>query len=107
MAADHQPWLLGLDDDLAGVPVEVQVGHARLVGDDREHVLPGLVRPGEHRRVRADGDPLAKLARQVPDEVPVASEAFGITGVHHQLRALVFHLGHGNVGWHFLGDRLL
>jgi len=43
-ATDHHAGLLGLDDDLAGVLVEVEVGHAGLLRDHRPDLLLGARR---------------------------------------------------------------
>jgi len=103
-ATDHHAGLFGLDDDLAGVLVEIEVGHAGLLRNHRPDLLLGTRRRSEGARVRADRDPLPELGGEPADQIAVAGELLGVAGVHDQLRPLVFHVGDRNVVRNFLFD---
>jgi len=95
--SDDHPRFLGLDDHLARVGVEIEVGHAGRFGDDREYLFACRGRVREHRRVRADGDALSQLGGEPADEVTVPCEGLGVSRVDDQFRPLVGHLRDGDV----------
>lgn len=106
VAADYHPRLLGLDDHLASIFVEIQIRDAGLIRDDRQDLVTRLPGRGEHVRVRADGDPLAEFRRKPTNEVAVLREGLGIARVNDQFRPLVGDIRDRNVVGYFANNRL-
>ena len=100
--ADHDAGLLGLDQDLARVRVEEEVGDPCVLGDH----APDLGRRafGVLEHGRPDDDPLPEVAGQRLDQVGFVCEPLRVVGVDDELRPLELDLRDRDAGGHFAID---
>ncbi len=105
--ANDDAGLLGLDDDFAGVGVEIQVHDAGLLGDEFPNRLLSLGWRGQYVRVRADRDSLAEFRREPANEVAVRGELLRVPRVYDEFRSLVRDIRDGDTARDFLVDRCL
>ena len=100
--ADHDAGLLGLDQDLARVGVEEEVGDPGVLGDHAPDLGRGTFGVLEYGR--PDHDPLPEVPGQRLDQVGLVREPLRVVGVDDELRPLELDLRDRDAVRHFAID---